>query len=174
MDQTFISIHGNTPHDFPSQETKLTGTDLGEAANILFVSDSITDILGYDPQQVVGRSGFDFFHPEEVQIARKVYARDIRLDKAAALNYITIMGANGQWISCECCFTIVHDVLVACISIYQRSERSERTFGPSPSRRPLCTYTLRTSSRGPSHSPVVCLLVSGPSLLHVGASFDQI
>jgi len=115
MDQTFISIH-----------------DLGEGADILFISDSVTDILGYHPQQVVGRSCFDFFHPEEVQMARKVYARDIRLDKAAALNYLRIQGVDGQWINCECCFTIVHDVMVACTSIYQQSERSERRALEAP------------------------------------------
>ncbi|KAI0852435.1 hypothetical protein F5Y00DRAFT_226610 [Daldinia vernicosa] len=38
------------------------------------------------------------------------------------------MSSSGQWVSCECCFTIVHDVLVACTSIYRRGERSKSMF----------------------------------------------
>jgi hypothetical protein len=31
-------------------------------------------------------------------------------------------------VSCECCFTVVHDVLVACISIYQGGEKNQSTL----------------------------------------------
>lgn len=73
-----------------------------------------------------GRSVFDFFHPDEVPFARSIHSRGILLDKAASLHYVRILSVGGQWVSCECCFTVVHDVLVACTSIYRRGERSER------------------------------------------------
>jgi hypothetical protein len=56
----------------------------------------------------------------------------VLLDKAASLHYLRVQHRDGQWISCECCFTIVHDVLVACISIYRRDAKSERTPHPPP------------------------------------------
>ena len=99
--------------------------DLAPDANILFASDSIFDILGYQPDEVRGRSCFDYFHPEEVPFARSVHSRGILLDKAAVLHYARILSRDGRWVSCECCFTIVHDVLVACTSIYLRGEKSE-------------------------------------------------
>lgn len=83
------------------------------------------DILGYQPEDVFGKSSFDYFHPDEVPFARSVHSRGILLDKAAVLHYARIRGRNSQWISCECCFTIVHDVLVACISLYRRGVKSE-------------------------------------------------
>ena len=106
-------------------EGLLGGIDLTPDANVLFVSDSIVDILGYTPDEVQGRSCFDYFHPDEVPFARSVHSRGILLDKAAVLHYARIRARDGQWISCECCFTIVHDVLVACTSIYRRGEKSE-------------------------------------------------
>ncbi|KAI0380091.1 hypothetical protein F5Y04DRAFT_106100 [Hypomontagnella monticulosa] len=115
MEQTFMTIHNLSPD-----------------ANILFVSESIVDILGYQPQDVQGKSCFDYFHPDEVPFARSVHSRGVLLDKAAVLHYARIMSRDGQWISCECCFTIVHDVLVACTSIYRRGARSERRAIEAP------------------------------------------
>lgn len=110
----------------------MTIHNLSPDANILFVSESIVDILGYQPQDVQGKSCFDYFHPDEVPFARSVHSRGVLLDKAAVLHYARIMSRDGQWISCECCFTIVHDVLVACTSIYRRGERSERRAIEAP------------------------------------------
>lgn len=73
-----------------------------------------------------GRSVFDFFHPDEVPYARSIHSRGILLDKAASLHYVRILSADGRWVSCECCFTVVHDVLVACTSIYRQGQKSER------------------------------------------------
>ncbi|KUI56845.1 hypothetical protein VP1G_04189 [Cytospora mali] len=109
MEHTFMTIHNLTPD-----------------CNILFVSDSITDILGWRTEEVHGRSVFDYFHPDEVPFARSVHSRGILLDKAASLHYARIVSRDGRWVSCECCFTVVHDVLVACTSIYRRGEKSER------------------------------------------------
>ena len=106
--------------------------DLTPNANILFASDSIQDILGYLPDEVQGKSCFDYFHPDEVPFARTVHSRGVSLDKAAVLHYARILSRDGQWVSCECCFTIVHDVLVACTSIYQRGEKSESEYLASP------------------------------------------
>lgn len=99
--------------------------DLTPDCNILFASDSITDILGWRPEEVHGRSVFSYFHPDEVPFARSIHSRGILLDKAASLHYARIVTRDGQWASCECCFTVVHDVLVACTSIYRRDQKSE-------------------------------------------------
>ena len=106
--------------------------DLGPDANILFASESIADILGYQPAEVQGKSCFDYFHPEEVPFARSVHSRGVLLDKAAVLHYARILSRDGRWVGCECCFTIVHDVLVACTSIYRRNAKSESEIFPLP------------------------------------------
>ncbi|KAI9167250.1 Ribose-5-phosphate isomerase [Paramyrothecium foliicola] len=111
--------------------------DLGPDAHILFASDSISEILGYQPHEVQDKSSFDFFHPDEVPFARSIHSRGILLDKAAVLHYARLRSRSGQWVSCECCFTIVHDVLVACISIYQQGEKSQRRAIEAPQIRRL-------------------------------------
>ncbi|KAK4112150.1 hypothetical protein N656DRAFT_710423 [Canariomyces notabilis] len=125
-DQTFMTIHNLTPE-----------------ANILFASDSILDILGYQPEEVKGKSCFDYFHPDEIPFARSVHSRGILLDKAAVLHYARILSKSGQWVSCECCFTIVHNVLVASTSIYFKSEKSERRARDAPQIRRIFSCSPR-------------------------------
>jgi len=125
-DQTFMTIHNLTPD-----------------ANILFASDSILDILGYQPDEVRGKSAFEYFHPEEVPFARSIHSRGVLLDKAAVLHYARIVAKNGQWMSCECCFTVVHNVLVASTSIYFRGERSERRARDAPQIRRIFSSSPR-------------------------------
>ncbi|OHW96751.1 potassium voltage-dependent transporter [Colletotrichum incanum] len=79
MEQTFMTIHSTDP-----------------SAAILFVSDSVFDILGYTPQEVQGRSCFDFFHPDEVPFARSIHSRGVLLDKAAVLHYVRIRSRDGR------------------------------------------------------------------------------
>jgi hypothetical protein len=63
-----------------------------------------------------------------VPLARYVHKRGVLLDKAAVLHYARIRSLDDRWVGCECCFTIVHDVLVACTSIYRQGEKSESEF----------------------------------------------
>ncbi|KAK4204092.1 hypothetical protein QBC40DRAFT_2700 [Triangularia verruculosa] len=114
-DQTFMTIHNLTPD-----------------ANILFASDSILDILGYHPDEVKGQTCFAFFHPDEVPFARSIHSRGVLMDKAAVLHYARIRSKSGEYVNCECCFTVVHTVLVASISIYLRGDKSERRAKQAP------------------------------------------
>ncbi|OCK72810.1 hypothetical protein K432DRAFT_411456 [Lepidopterella palustris CBS 459.81] len=115
METTFITIH-----------------DLTEDARILYSSDSIVDILGHTPDEVVNRSCWDFFHPEEIPVARRLHNRGVELDKAAVLVYCKIKNRQGQWIGCECCFSVVYDVMVCCTSIYRRGMSSQKRAVEAP------------------------------------------
>ncbi|KAK2067714.1 hypothetical protein P8C59_001427 [Phyllachora maydis] len=125
-DQTFITIHNLTPD-----------------ANILFASASVENILGYNTLEVRGRSCWDYFHPDEVPFARSVHSRGVLLDKAAVLHYARIRGKDGSWVNCECCFTVVYDVLVACISRYLGGPQNHRRAMEAPQIRRIFSSSPR-------------------------------
>jgi PAS domain S-box-containing protein len=115
MDTTFITIH-----------------DLSDDAHILYSSDSIVDILGHTPDEVVNRSVWQFFHPDEIPLAKAQHRRGVRLDKAAVLSYCRLKNRQGEWVGCECCFSVVYDVLVCCTSVYRQGLQSQKRAVEAP------------------------------------------
>jgi PAS domain S-box-containing protein len=61
--------------------------DLTPSATVLFASASVEDVLGYEPEEVVGSSCFDYFHPDELPFARDKHGESIKFDNAAVLSY---------------------------------------------------------------------------------------
>jgi len=61
--------------------------DLTPNGTILFASDSIEDVLGYQPEEVGGKSCFDYFHPKELPFARDKHGESVQFDNAAVLAY---------------------------------------------------------------------------------------
>jgi PAS domain-containing protein len=101
-------------------------------ATVLYCSDSIGDVLGHQPSDVIGKSCFEYFHPDETPFAKTAHARGVNLDRAAMLSYCNLKRTDGSYVRCECVFTVVYSVIVACTSLYQYTEKSA---GPGP--RPL-------------------------------------
>ena len=117
--------------------------DLSLDARIQYVSDSIEDVLGYRPTEVTNKSCWEYFHPDEIPFAKAIHGRGIELDKAAVLNYCRIKHSDGSWVSCECVFTVVYDVLVSCTSIYKRSFRSQQRAAKTPAIRRIFSSSPR-------------------------------
>ena len=104
----------------------LTLLDLSQDARIRYCSDSVEDILGYLPHEVTNKSCWEYFHPDEIPFAQAIQGRGIRLDKAAVMSYARVKHKSGEWIGCECSFTVVYDVLVATTAVYRRGPKARR------------------------------------------------
>ena len=118
--------------------------DLSPNAIVLYASDSIDDVLGYDPEEVVGKSCFDYFHPDELPFARDKHGESIQFDNAAVMSYCryvplsisliisslicSLKNKQGAWIKCECVFTIVYDVFIAATTLYKGDRKSDGTL----------------------------------------------
>ena len=127
METTFITIHGPSDQiwQIALHQKLIETTDLSPDARILYSSDSIVDILGYAPQEVVNRSCWDFFHPDELPMARAKHGKGVDMDKAAMLSYCRMSHKEGHWMGCEVVFTVVYNVMVGCTSVYRRGVRSQ-------------------------------------------------
>jgi PAS domain-containing protein len=105
-----------------------SSSDLTRDASIRYASDSIAVVLGYQPLEVLDRSCWDYFHPQELPFARSIHTRGVRLDKAAVLNYCSIRHKNRSWVGCECVFTVVYDVLIASTTVYGGGKGSQSKY----------------------------------------------
>ncbi|KAK4548383.1 hypothetical protein LTR36_010254 [Oleoguttula mirabilis] len=142
METTFISIHNLTPD-----------------ARILYSSDSVVDILGWTPDQIVNKSAWDYFPKEELPYAQKFHEERVSMDKAAVLAYCRVRSSDGGWVGCECCFTVVYDVMIVCTSVYRRGLASEKRALEAP----LVRRIFSSSPRDPRYH----------MLSHISAKFKQ-
>lgn len=58
-------------------------------------------------------------------MAMRVHNRGVELDKAAMLSYCTLKRIDGNFVGCECVFTVVYSVIVACVSLYRETAKSK-------------------------------------------------
>lgn len=76
----------------------------------------------------MNRSAWEFFSLDQLPAARQFHKKRVANDKAAVLAYCCIKDKQGVWRTCECCFSIVYDVMVVCTSIYQSGAPSRSQF----------------------------------------------
>ncbi|EWC47199.1 hypothetical protein DRE_03318 [Drechslerella stenobrocha 248] len=164
-------------HAAAMEKTFITMHDLSPEARIVYASDSVTDVLGYPPEDVAGLSCFDFFHPDELPFARKVHTRGIHLDRAAVLVYCRVRHKDGGFVNCETIFSVVYDVFVAATTVHVQTSKSQgraltapvirRVFSSSPNdpRYHMLThlstkFRMESSPDQGTHEPRVALILN--------------
>lgn len=71
-------------------------TVLDESGEITYESPSVTQLLGYTQEELVGRSIFDYVHPEDVPAAMKAFSEGIKVSGHAQLE-VRFKHKDGSW-----------------------------------------------------------------------------
>ncbi|OAX41657.1 hypothetical protein K503DRAFT_712141 [Rhizopogon vinicolor AM-OR11-026] len=92
--------------------------DFSEEAHWLYLTESVSDLLGFEPRELIGRSGMELVHPDEFAQVKQMHYDTIREDKAAALVYLRLKHKNPfkGYILCAASRTVVHNVVVGSVS----------------------------------------------------------
>lgn len=97
------------------------------------------------------------------------------MDKAAVLAYCQVKSKDGAWIGCECCFTIVYDVMVVCTSIYKRDRKSQSKLWPEGSvASKSANIWLSARHRGANSTTPVLVFATGPKIPHAFAHLSKV
>lgn len=64
---------------------------------IHYVSSSMERVLGFDPSELVGKSGFDCFHPDDVWRARRVFQQILRYKGLSQAGELRFRHKDGSW-----------------------------------------------------------------------------
>lgn len=132
-----------------------------------WVSPSVTRVLGWRPDEIVGRSGFDFFHPNDIEPTRETAAK--MATGASASGRLRLRCADGsfRWVS-QVATPVFDDrgKLVARISGFQdvdaqvRAEhalaRSERRFRLAMESAPTGMAVIDLDRRFVEVNPALC------------------
>ncbi|KIK24597.1 hypothetical protein PISMIDRAFT_29163 [Pisolithus microcarpus 441] len=92
--------------------------DFSQDIRFLYVTESFTELLGWDVRETIGRPGSDLVHPDEFPVVRQLHYGTIRQDKAAVLAYLRLKHKDPLkgYLLCAISRTVVHNVLVGSIS----------------------------------------------------------
>jgi len=93
-----------------------------------FAGSSTQHIVGYEDQEMLGRSLFDFIHPREVEAARKVFVEALRSPNHEMHGELRFRHKKGQWIWLEWFSqNLLHEPSVGAIVLNYRdvSQRKE-------------------------------------------------
>ncbi|KAJ7575144.1 hypothetical protein C8J56DRAFT_1124229 [Mycena floridula] len=99
--------------------------DFSQEARWLFMTDSVTELLGFEPAELYGRPSLELVHPDEFARVRKLHYDTIQADKAAVLVYLRMRHKDPYkgYVLCGVSrsvglfpSTVVHNVVVGSVS----------------------------------------------------------
>jgi PAS domain S-box-containing protein len=74
---------------------------MNEQGVINFCSPSVRHVLGYEVEEVVGKSGFEFVHPEDLVWASDSFQKEVIEKPEIKFISIRLLHKNGQWVWCS-------------------------------------------------------------------------
>ncbi|KAI0322387.1 hypothetical protein OF83DRAFT_800169 [Amylostereum chailletii] len=100
--------------------------DFSEGARWLFLSESVTDVLGFEPNELIGTRALDLVHPDEFERVTKIHYDMINEDKAAVLLYFRMKHKDPYkgYVLCSISGTVAYNVIVGSISFAFRGPRA--------------------------------------------------
>ncbi|KAG2200234.1 hypothetical protein INT46_004522 [Mucor plumbeus] len=124
MEINFISIYDNTAE-----------------AKYLFVSDSVTDILGYLPEELIGQGGYYLIHPDEKQVLSIVHRGNVKNERMSCVNTYRNRHKDGHYVMCDVVVHYCYDVLICtnfavvaddCVKHKARASSADEVFAIQP------------------------------------------
>ncbi|KAF8073971.1 hypothetical protein FPV67DRAFT_1778536 [Lyophyllum atratum] len=121
------------PDRVPPSVSFIGIVDFSEQAKWLFMTQSVVELLGYEPHELIGRPSLELVHPDEFPRVKMVHYETIRQDKAAVVLYLRMKHKipSRGYILCGVSIcsertrqlpsdpltrTVVHNVLVGSVS----------------------------------------------------------
>ncbi|XP_045470331.1 period circadian protein [Harmonia axyridis] len=80
-----VAVPLRSPYSIPEEKRKSTKFGMKHTPNCLFshVDEDIVTNFGFMPQDIIGKSIFDFYHPEDMPFLKEVYESVMRMSQIA-------------------------------------------------------------------------------------------
>ena len=101
-------------------------TVLDSSGVILFESPSVSNLLGYDPVELAGRSVFEFVHPDDQQAGRDIFTKLIGAPGTAGSIEARFRHRNGSWHTIDARGTSIGDATQGVRIIINSRDTTER------------------------------------------------
>jgi PAS domain S-box-containing protein len=92
--------------------------DLSPESRILWLSPSAYDLLGFEPEDLIGVPGFDVVYPDEHADVRQFLKEYVSNDLIASQMVIRFMMKDGQQLLCALIGCVCYDFTVEIIKVH--------------------------------------------------------
>ncbi|WWC86441.1 uncharacterized protein L201_001318 [Kwoniella dendrophila CBS 6074] len=96
-----------------------------QEARINYVSESMQDILGYTPNDLIGKSCYVVFHPDQIPILREIHYQALTNEKTACVVYQRSLHKDGYYVDCCVSYYTVYNMSLA---LWTRAVDGQRTL----------------------------------------------
>lgn len=93
-----------------------------------YASPTLGRILGYNPEEIVGKNAFDYIHPQEMPTAQRQFAHSLKQAGEIVLKELQLRHKSGEWIYVEAAVNNLLEeasmkgVVVNCRDITERKQ----------------------------------------------------
>lgn len=95
--------------------------DLTPEANYLWISPTVYDVLGHEPEYFVGRSVWDIIHAEDLADSRNAHKENVINDLAVTQAVVRYKHKEGHYIHFLSVFGLCYDMIVNCSTLLDQS-----------------------------------------------------
>lgn len=100
-----------------------------DQADVVLISSGIVELLGYRPENVIGRSVFEFVHPDDVKGAADLFIQRLGYDGPDPGVELRGRHSSGEWLALNVTATILPSYAAAALTLRTSSEGGrERTL----------------------------------------------
>ncbi|KAI8969926.1 hypothetical protein BDF20DRAFT_94665 [Mycotypha africana] len=120
MEINYISIYDNTAQ-----------------AKFLFVSESVTEVLGFRPQELIGEDGYDLTHPDERDALSLIHSVNVKYERMSTITSYRSRHKDGHYVQLETVVHYCYDVLICtnfaivspdCVKHKMRQHSADEAF----------------------------------------------
>ncbi|KAF7722655.1 hypothetical protein EC973_002865 [Apophysomyces ossiformis] len=86
--------------------------DNSAAANVVYLSESVTDALGWLPEELTSQGAYGFIHPDDHAMLRQVHMSNVMNERMSSMVSYRFKHKNGQYITLDTVVHHCHDIVV--------------------------------------------------------------
>jgi PAS domain S-box-containing protein len=91
--------------------------DLTPEGRILWVSPSIYDVLGYEPEELVGVSGYDLLCPDDHAEGKEIHKETCMSDLVASQMFTRFKAKDGRAVHSMSVFSLCYDFVINSVTV---------------------------------------------------------
>ncbi|KAI9275962.1 hypothetical protein BDA99DRAFT_496981 [Phascolomyces articulosus] len=95
-------------------------------ANFIYISESVSEVLGWTPDEMIGKGAYEFFHPDDINALTRVHSANVMNEKMSSMVAYRTRHKDGHFVIIETLVHYCYDVLMCTNYLYDPSDAGHK------------------------------------------------